>query len=121
MQLTSAGERIAPTWDCGYAKPDCRMEYTGTSFSNNIVDFFRVLLRPIRKINRPQGIFPDEASLEESIPDGGISGFWKHIFNAAGKIADKVHFLQSGSLHFYLLVIVLALIAMLSIAVLRGI
>ena len=26
-------EKIKPTWDCGYAEPTARMEYTGTAFA----------------------------------------------------------------------------------------
>ena len=115
-----SGQRVSPTWDCGYSRPDARMEYTATSFGRTMVDFFRFWLRPERKISRPQGIFPETASLEEEIPDGGISCFWQPIFKFLAKIADKIHVLQSGSLHFYLLVLVLTLMLMLGFAVIRG-
>lgn len=59
--------------------------------------------------------------MEEEIPDGGIVCFWQPIFKLLAKVADKIHVLQSGSLHFYLLVLVLTLILMLGFAVIRGI
>lgn len=120
IRIRKYGQRISPTWDCGYAAPDAKMQYTATSFAQNPVDFFRLLLHPERKIVRPQGIFPGKASLEENIEDAGIRCFWQKIFHAAGKIAEKTHSLQSGSLHFYLLVMVVTLIGMLLFAVTQG-
>ena len=114
------GERISPTWDCGFSKPTAKMEYTGTSFSANLADFFAALLHPERKTEHPQGIFPAKAELQDETEDGGIRFFWRYIFTGFNRLADKIHALQSGSLHFYLLVIVIALLGMLLNAVLRG-
>lgn len=120
LLIARAGERVSLTWDCGYAAPDAKMEYTATSFSQNPADFFRSILRPLRRISKPCGIFPNHAEFEEEIPDGGIRSFWQYIFNAAGKLADRIHVLQSGYLHFYLLVMVLTIAGMLLCAVLGG-
>jgi NADH:ubiquinone oxidoreductase subunit 5 (subunit L)/multisubunit Na+/H+ antiporter MnhA subunit len=120
LMVRRTGERISPTWDCGYARPEAKMEYTATSFSQNQVDFFRWILKPLRKITLPQGAFPEKADLEESIPDGGIEYFWQKIFSFTGKIADRIHVLQSGSLHFYLLVVVITMAVMLVCAVYGG-
>ena len=38
--------RRAVTWDCGYAKPTARMQYTASSFAQPIVNFFKPLLSP---------------------------------------------------------------------------
>lgn len=105
--------RRAPTWDCGFAKPTARMEYTGTAFAQIITDFFDLLLRPRRIIQKPAELFPKALHYEESVQDIGIKRFWNPVFNAVQWVADKLHKLQSGSLHFYILVITLALVAML--------
>jgi formate hydrogenlyase subunit 3/multisubunit Na+/H+ antiporter MnhD subunit len=120
MLIRKNGQRVSLTWDCGYSVPSAKMQYTATSFSQNPVDFFRLLLHPERKIEKPQGIFPEKAALEESVDDGGIRCFWRKIFRVTGKFAEKTHALQSGSLHFYLLVMVLTLIGMLFFAVTGG-
>lgn len=120
LLVRRTGERISPTWDCGYSVPDARMEYTATSFSQNQVAFFRWILKPLTGISRPQGIFPKKAEFDESVPDGGIEYFWSRIFKGIGKTADRIHALQSGSLHFYLLVVVLTMAVMLVCAVYGG-
>jgi hypothetical protein len=120
LMIRRSGERKSLTWDCGFADPSSRMEYTATSFGQNPVDFFRWILHPVRQIKAPKGIFPEKAGLEEEIPDGGIAGFWAYIFHAATAAADRIHRLQSGNLHFYLLVMVLTIAGMLFWAVWGG-
>ena len=88
------GERISPTWDCGFSKPTAKMEYTGTSFSANLADFFAALLHPERKIEHPQGIFPAKAELQDETEDGGIRFFWRYIFTGFNRLADKIHALH---------------------------
>ena len=105
--------RVSLTWDCGYAKPDARMQYTGTAFVQPIVDFFRVVLRPDYKIQNPEGTFPKEANYSLEVKDPGMRYLWNVIFDKVNKWADKVHKLQSGYLHFYILIMTIALIAML--------
>ena len=105
--------RVSCTWDCGYAAPDARMQYTGSAFVQPIVDFFRVLLRPNYKVENPSGNFPKDASYSIEVKDPGMRYFWDIIFDKVNKLADKVHKLQSGYLHFYILIMTIALIAML--------
>lgn len=106
-------ERRAGTWDCGFAEPTARMEYTATAFSQPLVDLFRHILHPFRRLIRPRGLFPAEASLSESVEDGGLRWLWNPLFGWIGKLAEKIHFFQSGYLHLYILIMALALIVML--------
>lgn len=105
--------RRTGTWDCGYAAPDSRMEYTADAFSQPLMNFFRFLLRTDRKIQRPEGEFPGKSSYEDVTPDPGLAGFWEGLFNRIGRLAERVHFLQSGYLHLYILIATATLIAML--------
>jgi hypothetical protein len=106
--------RRGPTWDCGYAKPTARMEYTGTAFAQPLVDFFSPFLRSIRKITRVKSnLFPKEANYSIETKDAGTGLFWDPIFKCLSKIFNKLHELQSGSLHFYILVMVIAILIML--------
>jgi hydrogenase-4 component B len=105
--------RAAGTWDCGYAVPTARMEYTGTAFTQPLTDLFGVFLRPLKKLRLPKGFFPVDAALETEVPDGGERTLWRPLFCGFAKVAEKLHFLQSGYLHFYLLVVVITLLVML--------
>ena len=111
--LAKNEEKIKPTWDCGYAEPTARMEYTGTAFVQPVVDFFANFLRPVKKVRMDQKLFPEHAEISVGTEDAANRTVWKPFFHFFGKAADKIHRLQSGYLHLYILVMVLALLAML--------
>jgi hydrogenase-4 component B len=52
------GLRRALTWDCGYAAPTPRMQYTAGSFAATITEWFAWILRPAQHADRPAVIFP---------------------------------------------------------------
>ena len=101
-----------PTWDCGYARPTARMEYTGSAIIQNLADLFNGFLQIRRRITPPKGLFPEKASFEWESPDGSERFFWSFLFGGVGRIADRVHKFQSGYLHAYVLIMTIALIAM---------
>jgi hypothetical protein len=106
--------RRGPTWDCGFAKPTARMEYTGTAFAQPLVDFFSPFVKSIRKLSRvTTNLFPKSSEYSIETKDAGTSLFWDPIFKLFSKLFNKLHGLQSGSLHFYILVMVIAILAML--------
>jgi formate hydrogenlyase subunit 3/multisubunit Na+/H+ antiporter MnhD subunit len=115
FRVLSRGNRTSGTWDCGFAGPTARMEYTGTAFTQPLTDFFHTLLHPLKKLILPKGFFPAEAAFEEEIPDGGERSIWAPLFNGFARVAEKLHLLQSGYLHFYLLIAVITLLLMLVI------
>ncbi len=106
-------ERIAPTWDCGFAEPTARMEYTGSAFSQPLTDYFSLFLRPVKKLKKPEGLFPTESSLDVTAEDAADRTVWHPLFRFCIKVADRIHHLQSGYLHLYILIMVIALLAML--------
>ncbi len=101
------------TWDCGFARPDARMEYTGTAFVQPLMNLFAGFLRPVKHLLLPQGLFPKEGEVEITCKDGGEQMFWKPLVDWTVKIAIFTHRLQSGHLHLYILFMVIALLAML--------
>ena len=91
-----------PTWDCGYAAPDPRMQYTAGSFAATILEWFDWLVRPVRREVRPDGAFPARASLEEHVPEIVL----KYAVLPAGALVMRVSLaarrLQRGRLPAYL-------------------
>jgi hydrogenase-4 component B len=47
------------TWGCGYAGATARMQYTGTSFSDQFTAVFGTVLRHLRRERLPAGPFPE--------------------------------------------------------------
>lgn len=112
---------VRPTWDCGYARPDARMEYTGTALAQPLMDYFAPLLRLSRRLHRAEGLFPTQASVSLKTDDVANGLWWRPLRRRLWQVADVVHRFQSGYLHLYVLVMVLALLALLAWGWLDGI
>jgi hydrogenase-4 component B len=57
------------TWGCGYARPSARMQYTASSFAWSLIESFRHVLWPHRRVLAPTGPFPGHAELESQTLD----------------------------------------------------
>ncbi|HUW70396.1 MAG TPA: proton-conducting transporter membrane subunit [bacterium] len=109
----SRASRRAPTWDCGYASPTSRMQYTASSFAQSIVRLFNAILRP--DIHQPQldGAFPVSASMHSHVADGVLDGW---LIPSATRLQGRFrwfHRFQQGLTQHYVLFIVLALVLLL--------
>ncbi|HEX9161067.1 MAG TPA: proton-conducting transporter membrane subunit, partial [Thermoanaerobaculia bacterium] len=61
--------RRAVTWDCGYAAPTSRMQYTSSSVARTLVGFFRWAMPPVVHEPREFPLFPASAAFESHVPD----------------------------------------------------
>ena len=102
-----------PTWDCGYAQPTPRMSWTGTAFSQPLADTFGEVLRPRVHTKRAKGLFPADAAIAVETDDAGVTRFWGPIFHVGARFFQRAHLLQNGSLHFYVLLMILAVVVLL--------
>lgn len=101
------------TWDCGYAKPTARMQYTASSFAQPIMDFFNVFHSGQKRLKPPQGYFPVAASFETETLDTSQEKVYRPAFEAVERILSKLRVIQQGRMQLYVLYIVLTLIALL--------
>jgi len=105
-----------PTWDCGYHAPTARMAYTATAFTQPLADLFRPILKPRRHLVPFAGhpATPTDAALVTETDDRALSGFWRPLFTWFARLFQRAHLLQNGSLHFYIFVVILAVLILLS-------
>ena len=103
----------SPTWDCGYVKPTSRMQYTSTALVQSITDFFSPLFG-IAVRRRGAAITGEQGS------DPADRVFWNLLFRVTARWSEKIHRFQSGYLHFYILIMVTALLVLLLWAYLSG-
>jgi NADH:ubiquinone oxidoreductase subunit 5 (subunit L)/multisubunit Na+/H+ antiporter MnhA subunit len=106
---------ISEVWDCGYDNPTSRMAYTATAFTQPLADLLQPLLNIRRHIIAFKGdpSNPSDAAIATETDDIAIKGFWRPIFTYVARIFQMIHLLQNGSLHFYILIILLAMLALL--------
>ncbi len=112
--LSGRSVRTAVTWDCGYAAPTPRMQYSASSFADPLLRLFRLLLRTRRRFTPPSGLFPSSSSFSTDTPDVYSEGLYRPFFMMIDDFMSRFRWLQHGRLNLYILCIILALLALLA-------
>ncbi len=106
-----------PTWDCGYAAPSARMQYSGSSFSA----FWAALLPGTAvRMRRLKGLFPLPHSLRVEGHDAIGDGLVAPWFGRAAARLLRFRRLQPGFLSIYILYVLVTLLAVFLWLLLRG-
>ena len=113
------GLRRGLTWDCGYAAPTARIQYSSGSFAGIAAEWFGWILRPLRKLRRPRGQFPASAILLERIPETVLEQVIGPVGRGIMRVSTAVRRLQHGRLQSYILYVLAGLLA-LGVLVLLG-
>ena len=104
--------RRALTWDCGYAAPAPRMQYTAGSFAGIVTEWFAWILRPQRHEHAAAETFPARASLERHTPETVL----EHVLEPAGRavmrIATAARKLQHGRVQTYIVYLAIGVAAL---------
>jgi hydrogenase-4 component B len=111
--LSSREVTTAVTWDCGYARPTVRMQYTASSLAQPLVHLFRPILRPHESIQPPDGLWPKGASLRTETPDPCHGNLYEPAFRQLNRGLSKLRWVQQGKVQVYVLYLVLTLLALL--------
>jgi hydrogenase-4 component B len=106
------GMRRSVTWDCGYAQPGVRMQYTSGSFAAVAAVWFAWILQPERRSRRPRGPWPDAARRLERVPETVLEHVLVPGATAVLHVSTAVRRLQHGRLQFYILYLALGLAAL---------
>ncbi len=101
------------TWDCGYAAPTARMQYTSSSFARGLVAFFAWAMPPVVHAPQRLPLFPTEASLETHVPDTVLDRLLIPLSGRIRRTLMVARHIQSGRMHAYLLYIGATLLVLL--------
>ena len=104
------GVSRAVTWDCGYAAPTPRMQYTSGSFSGIPEGWFAWLLRPEVRLRRPSVPWPAKASRSERAPETVLERLVAPSVGLVLRLALAARGLQHGRVQAYILYVVSGLI-----------
>ncbi|MBF0476684.1 MAG: hypothetical protein HQK59_12820 [Deltaproteobacteria bacterium] len=110
-----AGRKVelSGTWDCGYARPSARMQYTASSFAQPLMNMFGVLLQTHRSLERPEGFFPTRAGLHTDTGDIFRQNVYRPIFQGVERFLVWLHWLQQGRVQIYILYIAVTMLILL--------
>jgi hydrogenase-4 component B len=110
----------AVTWDCGYAAPSARMQYTAESFAGIITGWFSWILRPEVHETRPEGYFPSSSGRTMHTPETVLERLVRPCASAVLKLADLARGLQHGKTQAYIFYLCAALVLLALIVSLGG-
>ena len=101
------------TWDCGYAAPTARMQYTASSFAWPIIDMFRWILRPRLRVDAEEGDFPRRMDLASHTDDLFLRRLFAPLFRSVESLSRRLQCLQQGRNQLYVLYIAIVVIVLL--------
>ena len=101
------------TWDCGYAAPSPRMQYSASSFAQPITDIFKQVLRTKKHLQMPDQYFPGPAFFETHTQDAGFEKLYRPLFEGVKKLCERGLVVQHGNIHMYVLYVVVTLLVLL--------
>lgn len=109
----AGGKRQGVTWDCGYARPTARMQYTGSSLGDALVRLTSFLLWPTKRGPGVRGAFPPAATFESTVPDTVLDRIVAPLFDILGSHLPWLRIVQQGKTNVYLLYILVAVVLLL--------
>jgi hydrogenase-4 component B len=103
------------TWSCGFAQASARIQYTGSSFAELLLERFSWAVRPHGSAPALGGPFPAEASFHSSVPDPVLDRVLMPVAHAYEALATRARALYLRRLiHFQMLLVVATLVAVLA-------
>ncbi|MHB8972414.1 MAG: proton-conducting transporter transmembrane domain-containing protein [Pirellulaceae bacterium] len=103
----------AGTWDCGYAQPTARMQYTGSSFAQMLVNLFAFIVWPRRHEPKVVGVLPRKTRFKSVMPDTVLDRLVRPVFRLAGQYLPRLRVFQQGQTQFYVLYVLVTVIVLL--------
>jgi hydrogenase-4 component B len=103
------------TWDCGYAAPTERMQYSARSFSEFVS--YRLFPRPLRprtKVEIAPSPFPAAGKFSSTCSDPLTDNVFEPFFLRWADRFSRLRWIQQGALHIYLLYIFVVAVAALA-------
>jgi len=104
--------RTAGTWDCGYAAPTVRMQYTAASYAHPIMRLFGSLLGTKVHARLPEGLFPSKGAWHEETDDLFMARWFVPLFVKVRNAMQRLGWIQHGRLQGYILYVALTLLAL---------
>jgi len=116
LRRAAPAERRPGTWDCAYARPTARMQYSASSFADGWGEFVPGLRSRVRRI---KALFPRAITFQSEFQDPVGEGV---VAPRTGRLATRLlryRGLQQGQLPMYLLYILITLVSVFLWLILR--
>ena len=101
------------TWGCGFTRPTVKMQYTGSSYADSILEFFRPVAPLTVNDKKVQGNFPQQTHYHSHVNDIAELHMGRVVVRPILSLFDKLRWLQHGDIHLYIGYILLAIVVLL--------
>ena len=106
-----------PTWDCGYAAPTPRMQYTASSVGEFLIRGLAFVLFPKRRNPLVTEAFPRPSSFSSKLPDLVLDRLLAPLARFAARLVPGVKVLQQGQTQLYLVYVLVVTVILLVVGV----
>jgi hydrogenase-4 component B len=100
------------TWDCGYAAPSARMQYSSSSFAQMLVGIFAWMLHPRERHPRFRQLFPRLGKYRSHVHDVVLDEWVSPAIEWFSRNAIRLRVLQTGRVQAYILYVLIAVLAL---------
>ena len=105
--------RSGGTWGCGFTQPTVRMQYTGASYADEMVSFFKPFV-PVRTLySGIKKIFPGQTTWSIEVTDIAESNYQRYLTTPLLGFVNKLKWIQHGNIQLYIGYIIVAIVVLL--------
>lgn len=96
------GIRKSAAWGCGYEDITPRMQYTASSYADELNEISQTALVYRKKVDRPKGIFPTKGSFESHSDDFIDKKILIPVYNSFRSLISRIEFLGHTDIRYYI-------------------
>jgi hydrogenase-4 component B len=101
------------TWGCGFTQPTVRMQYTGTSYAYEMVEFFNPFVPIKNAYSGIKKIFPGQTTWHSEVNDIAETAYQRYLITPMFSLIAKLKWIQHGNIQLYIAYIIIAIIVLL--------
>ncbi len=95
------GRKVSPAWGCGYEKLNPRMQYTASSFADQLNSISKSVLCYYKKIKPQENIFPSNNKFESHADDFVDSKIILPFFQKISMFISRIDLLNYSDIRYY--------------------
>jgi formate hydrogenlyase subunit 3/multisubunit Na+/H+ antiporter MnhD subunit len=95
------GRKVSPAWGCGYERLNPRMQYTASSFADQLNSISKTLLGYKKKIKSQEDAFPSKNKFESHADDFVDSKILLPCFNKISSFISRIELLNYSDIRYY--------------------
>jgi len=99
----NAWQRVAPAWGCGYPLQTARMQYTASSYADEINNIASAMLHREKHVVPPRSIFPVRSHFSSHAQDFSDVKFVAPLYSYILSKINTVEFLSRTDIRYYIL------------------